>query len=324
MKSKKYLIVLIFFIGCKNDDVPTVKTINISSITQTSATCLGSIISQGYSEVTSRGIYLGKSEDQIIIDTITVDSTGIGSFTCNLTGLNPGTKYFVKAFATNRYGTGFGDTVSFTTIPATVPEVIICPYINVSQTSAKLNGEITSYGASKIVDCGFCWSTSEDPTLSDNCVSSNLYLGQFSATIEGLELNTKYYVRAYATNLVGTAYGISEYFNTCSDVPNMSLIGTWQQVADPDCGCIISGPTKLEITSDSVFSLSYRGDIWMSSTFRIKASMNGWMNGWDSIYFYNPPYPYQYIKLIDCNNLQLNDPHQWTFSTPCEHFKRIK
>ena len=71
-----------------------------------------------------------------------------------------------------------------------------------------------SHGASQVIVCGFCWSTSQQPTLNDNHTTETGGLGNFTATITGLTPNTTFYVRAYATNSQGTAYGNELSFTT--------------------------------------------------------------------------------------------------------------
>ena len=185
-------ITMFFFPGCRSEDIPVVMTAEVTAVMQTSATCGGEVISQGDAEVTSRGIYLGKSDDQIIVDTITVESTGIGSFTSELTGLDAGTDYFVKAYATNLYGTGLGDTVSFTAVPATLSKVITYSRISVTQSTAKLYGEVRSDGESQLLtmdSAGVLQKIRHYLII----VRSGFGLWRFTATITNLNPGTKYY-----------------------------------------------------------------------------------------------------------------------------------
>jgi hypothetical protein len=320
-----FLILAMVLTGCKKEKVPVLTTADILSVTQTSAICGGDVTSQGTSEVIEKGICWSISDNPTIQDSITVDSLGLGSFIHHLTGLDPGTEYFVKAYATNSSGTGYGETKSFTTNPATIPTVVTYSFIPVTQTSAQISGDIWSNGESPIGEYGFCWSTSQNPTLSDNCITVKSVYSNFHTTIINLEPGLKYYSRAYATNHVGTAYGDIVTFTTCSEVPNESIIGTWQLVSDYNCQYFpqtTPAQSTLEITSDSVFTQYVLGDISISSSF----SINPGMYGFDSLYFHKPSLinHYLYIKILDCNNLQLQDPHKVTFTNPCEYFKRIK
>jgi uncharacterized protein (TIGR02145 family) len=101
-----------------NPDVPTlpvVKTAEVSSITQTAAECGGTITSDGGSPIIVRGICWSRDTPPTIADSISNDGTGIGNYTSSLTGLTSGTLYYVRAFATNSVGTGYGESISFTT-----------------------------------------------------------------------------------------------------------------------------------------------------------------------------------------------------------------
>jgi uncharacterized protein (TIGR02145 family) len=96
-------------------------------------------------------------------------------------------------------------------VPFTRPEISTVPLSNVSFTSAVSGGNITSDGGSTITERGVCWSTKFNPTISDNYTVDGEGTGSFSSSVKGLTGGTTYYLRAYATNSAGTAYG-NEYF----------------------------------------------------------------------------------------------------------------
>lgn len=91
--------------------------------------------------------------------------------------------------------------------------------------SAKLTARIVSEGNCQLIDCGFCWSTASQPTLSDASISCGPQAADFSAKISGLQENTKYYVRAYAINELGTAYSEPISFTTLPiTLPELSTV----------------------------------------------------------------------------------------------------
>src|ERR1035437_5856039 len=92
---------LIFSNSCKKEDMPSVTTVDVTSLGQTSASCGGTITSEGGSTVLSRGVCWGTNATPKITDSKTTDGAGAGSFTSAITGLSAGTKYFVRAYATN-------------------------------------------------------------------------------------------------------------------------------------------------------------------------------------------------------------------------------
>jgi len=107
--------------SCKKDDndptgqIPVLTTTAVSNITQTTASCGGNITSDGGATVTVRGVCWSTSQNPTIADNKTTDGTGAGSFTSNITGLTAGTTYYVRAYATNSAGTGYGSAMSFST-----------------------------------------------------------------------------------------------------------------------------------------------------------------------------------------------------------------
>jgi len=225
---------LLLVTGCKREDVPTVETADASSITRTAATCGGQIISQGDSEITERGIFWSTSDKPTISDNKEADDSDNDLYSIYLTGLDPDTEYFVRAFAINSSGTGYGETKSFTTEPASIPEVKATRVSGINVIPIIVNGMIIADGASQIIDRGFCWDTSWDPTISDNFISFGVGTDPFSTTITMLDSNSCYFVRAYAINLVGTAYSENTItitpFPTSPYYPVDSIFGKWQWV----------------------------------------------------------------------------------------------
>ncbi|MDE1875133.1 MAG: peptidoglycan-binding protein, partial [Patescibacteria group bacterium] len=135
-------------------------------------------------------------------------STSVSSLTCNTT-------YYVRSYATNLGGTGYGSIQSFTTSACTAstpPSVTTGSATSVTSSSATENGTITSSGSSSVTDAGFAYST--DSSLSSVIATSSVGAasGPFSHSLSSLYCNTIYYVRAYATNGAGTAYGAIQAF----------------------------------------------------------------------------------------------------------------
>jgi uncharacterized protein (TIGR02145 family) len=87
----------------------------ITNITGTSALCGGTITSEGTSTVIDRGVCWSTGTSPTIADNKTKDGAGAGTFISNISGLNITTTYYVRAYATNSEGTGYGMAMSFTT-----------------------------------------------------------------------------------------------------------------------------------------------------------------------------------------------------------------
>ena len=119
--------------SCKKDEstptptgpVPVLTTADVSNITLTSASCGGNITIDGGATVTVRGVCWSTGQTPTIADSKTTDGTGAGSFTSSISGLTPGSIYYVRAYATNSAGTGYGSTMSFTT--QDVPTMVNIP-----------------------------------------------------------------------------------------------------------------------------------------------------------------------------------------------------
>jgi hypothetical protein len=95
--------------------MPTVSTSSVSNITTSTANCGGNVTSSGSATVTAKGVCWSTSSTPTILNSKTTDGGGTGSFTSEITGLNAGTRYYVRAYATNSKGTSYGSAVSFTT-----------------------------------------------------------------------------------------------------------------------------------------------------------------------------------------------------------------
>ena len=96
------------------------------------------------------------------------------------------------------------DTPVLTTISVT----------EITHNTAISGGDILSEGGSMVTARGVCWSTEQTPTIADNNTTDGTGLGKFSSILSDLSPNTTYYVRAYATNSAGTAYGNAISFTT--------------------------------------------------------------------------------------------------------------
>jgi hypothetical protein len=101
---------------------------------------------------------------------------------------------------------------------ASLPTLTTTSVSGITESSAISGGNITENGGASITARGIVWSTSTEPTISDNKTANATGTGEFSSTLEGLEGNTTYYLRAYATNSEGTAYGNEFSFTTLEEI----------------------------------------------------------------------------------------------------------
>lgn len=95
-----------------------------------------------------------------------------------------------------------------------VPDLTTQAVTDITTTAAKCGGTISFDGGAAVTARGVCWSTNATPTIADSKTSDGTLAGTFASVLTGLKPNTTYYVRAYATNSVGTGYGAAVSFNT--------------------------------------------------------------------------------------------------------------
>jgi uncharacterized protein (TIGR02145 family) len=133
-------------------------------------------------------------------------------------------KSFVISFVQVYFGIFIGSTVLLlncsnddnnpTVTESSIPELTTAAISTITSSIANCGGTITSNGGETVTACGVCWSTSQSPTVSDNKTNDWVGAGNFISKISGLTPETEYYVRAYATNSVGTGYGSAVSFTT--------------------------------------------------------------------------------------------------------------
>jgi uncharacterized protein (TIGR02145 family) len=242
-------------------DLPTISTDTVTNILETSASSGGNISSDGGSPVLSRGVCWGKSQNPDIYGEHTNDSLGTGHFTSVMMNLTAGNKYFVRAFARNIYGTNYGQEVSFSTgQPATVPVVTTAEVTSIEITTASSGGNVVSDGGAAVTERGVCWSKNPYPTISDNKTSDGSGTGPFTSSLSSLIANTTYYLRSYATNVKGTAYGDEKTFTTKPN-PGIPTVTT-SAISNITSNSASSGGTVLE---DGGASVSVRGVCWSTN-----------------------------------------------------------
>ena len=201
--------------GTPSPNQPTVSTTTITNINQTAATSGGNVTSDGGATVTVRGVCWSTSSNPATTNSHTSDGSGIGTFVSNLTALTANTLYYVRAYATNSAGTAYGNEVTFTTLSSvTLAIVTTTAATSITQTTATSGGNVTSDGGATVTVRGVCWSTLSNPTTANSHTSDGSGNGTFTSNLFGLTASTFYYIRAYATNSVGTAYGNEVSFTT--------------------------------------------------------------------------------------------------------------
>jgi plastocyanin len=289
MKKRLILPIILFltislFWGCKKTDsitVPVLSTSPVTSITFTSATSGGIATSDGKSAITAKGVCWSTSSNPTIADSKTNDGTSIGQFISNITGLTAGTPYFVRAYAINSAGTAYGDEISFSA-NALKPAVLSTNAVSsITISTATTGGNITSDNGDAVTARGVCWSLNTGPTITGTHTSDGTGIGSFVSNLTGLVDGTQYFVRAYATNSSGTAYGNEIPFTTtaippANEITIQSMAFTPQTLTVPVNSTVkwknLDGITHT-VTSDNATWDS--GNIPAGSTFKFTFTATG-------------------------------------------------
>jgi starch-binding outer membrane protein SusE/F len=224
--------------------VPTLTTAALTNVTGNSATGGGEVTNAGGATVTARGVCFGTSPNPTIANQKTVDGNGLGAFTSALTGMQGNKMYYVRAYATNSAGTGYGPQVTVTT-SVDLPTVTTTAISNITKTSASSGGNVTYDGGGTITERGIVWGTSANPTTANNVIITGSGTGAFTTPISGLSVFTTYHVRAYAKNSAGTAYGNNIEFKTLADITKLFVVGDYNSWNNsPTAKFIISTPSN--------------------------------------------------------------------------------
>ena len=110
------------------------------------------------------------------------------------------------------------------------PQITTSPISNVAITSVTCGGKVTSKEGTGIIEQGVCYGTAPGPDISGNKLPASGTIGKFTSNVKGLTANTKYYLRAYATNSVGTSYGEEMSFTTHKPLTEGSMSACFNNV----------------------------------------------------------------------------------------------
>ncbi|NBW43880.1 MAG: hypothetical protein EBR29_08735, partial [Sphingobacteriia bacterium] len=243
-----------------NQPLATVQTQAASSITQTQALVSGAVTADAGSAVSERGFCFSTQNNPLITsDTIRAGS-GLGTFNGTLRNLTPNTTYYFRSYAVNGGGVAYGLVLSLQTPALALASIQTNPIYGISNASAYSGGTIGSDGGSNVLQRGVVFDTVAGPTLTSNQTNDGTGAGSYTSLMTGLAPSTTYYVRAYANNALGTAYGNELSFNTTAQASGPvtpPLVGTLA-VVKTDSNHIMGGL----ITGDGNSTITAQGICW--------------------------------------------------------------
>ncbi|NSW94707.1 MAG: fibronectin type III domain-containing protein, partial [Bacteroidales bacterium] len=197
----------------------------------------------------------------------------------------------------------------------TTPLVTTANVTEITSTSAKSGGNVTDDGNAAVTERGVCWSTTQNPTTSSNKTSDGSGVGTFTSNLTGLTSNTTYYVRAYATNSEGTAYGNELSFTTQCQLPSATTNAASDVTGSSATlnGTVNASGSSTTVTFEYGLTTSYGSSVTAtqspltgSSNTVVSAAITGLTPG--TTYHYR-------VKAVNCGGT-VNGTDQ-TFTTSC-------
>ena len=214
-----------------SSNAPVFQTPVVSDTTVSSFHITATLLDDGGSELMLSGFCYGEGSEKLptFMDQVKNIELSGNSISATITGLYPNTTYQIRAYGASKNGLAYSDLVTVTTQTAVVPFLANVECTDSTYHSVTITSDVLETGSATVTEAGFCYSSSNTvPTLSDEVITINGYSsGSFETTIEDLNFNTTYYIRAYAKNSYGTGY--SEVFTYTP--------------AQPEVAYLIDGPT---------------------------------------------------------------------------------
>ena len=261
---------------------PALGTTKVFNVTSNAATVTGFVVAEG-DGFTERGVCYDIEANPTIAKSKTAYDGIVttAAYHVNLTGLAFAQKYYARAYATGPEGTVYGEELNFTTLPV-LATVTTAEVTDIEGTTAVTGGEVTADGGAAVTEKGVVYGTSTAPTVANGKTSDGTDLGAFVSNLSGLKGLTRYYVRAYATNSAGTAYGPELSFTTLVSVREWYVPGNYVAASYPGSGLADWSPDKSPmVKSNEANPNNVEGYIYMagaSNMFKISEQPS-----WDGI-----------------------------------------
>lgn len=201
---------------------PSVSQLKIEQVSYSDRTVMAfaTVTNAGIPQYEEKGFVYSLSRNPILgkSNSLTVSGSGIGGFSTVIKGVQPQSVYYIRAYIKNHVGVFYGEESSFSIIP-TLASVSLDSISdeNVYSQSIQLHGSVLDFGDPKLVERGFVYGFLTSPSVENGTKVSVKGEGDsYHVTIGELELNRKYYVRAYVINEAGISYSEKEMNFTLS------------------------------------------------------------------------------------------------------------
>jgi uncharacterized protein (TIGR02145 family) len=250
------ILMILTFQSCKKLEIERIVKLNTgepTEVTAHSALVTGVIFDISEDGITQYGHCWSTTENPLAeFDTKTNlgNRNSTGNFSSGIDGLEHATIYYVRAYAISNGKTTYGNMISFRTDEIGLPEVSTDMLSNITYNTGTYFGNVTFDGGGQVTARGVCWNTNPNPAMSDFHTLNGSGTGSFSGILTGLAALTSYYIRAYATNEAGTAYGNEVTFRSAA-------------------------PPVSDIDGNTYNSVSIGSQIWMKENLKTTRFRNG-------------------------------------------------
>ena len=216
----------------QENNLPIITTSAIQNITGISASAGGVFTNISTINIFNKGICYSTKTNPTINDFRTIEGNGSNNFTSLLNNLQPSTTYYYKAYyIAENLGTQYGNEISFRTSSPNLPNLSTKTPSNVTLSSAVLGGVISNPNNITINEKGICYSKTTNPFIENSQTLISIDTNNYSITLNNLDSNTTYYVKAYLKTNTGIVYGSQINFVTSASAFKTDTVSTITQVS---------------------------------------------------------------------------------------------
>ncbi len=319
------LVATLLISSCRKWDLekvellPTVKTTSTTNIALTTATVGGIFEIVGSQTIDEYGHCWSETPNATIANArnTQTERKKVGDFSSELTNLKANTTYFVRAYT--KIGDKIvyaGNEINFKTLR--LPSIEITESRDITSNNAKIFVNFTDFGNPNATVYGLCWATTSNPNLAStpNRTTINVSnMGTLQTEMSNLQLNTTYYVRAYATNAVGTAYSSKDFIlQTSCSLAELALQNTVLNIESNSATLTVSS-VKMNCDKLSTLDLQYGTEANFNGSLRI-SNISSSINS--PIFLQNLlPNTTYFARIYAANSVGISFSNVVSFKTPC-------